>query len=563
MKKLLSIFAIAMLSLALAACGDNTDETTEATEATEATTDTSDSGDTTEAGDFENIADGYYFAADDRQTETGETYRYWVTAEVKDGELTDLTWDAYHIDGGVSKLKGQSKFVGSYNGLYGMDKYGNEYGKWYVQASRAINYILENQDMDLTFDADGYSDEIGGITIHYVELIDLLSEALSNDAVEKGIYNDGYYYVEEGTTMLTTVVVNGRIVLADFNAINAKEYTNADGETEIGLTKDSLLENYGMTPTNPWYVQAQQIENYVMENQNLDVVLKDDTRTDDISDISIKMPGFIGAFDAFIEESSDYAQYVDGKYFAAAEEFGNGYKYYVILEIEDGLLVDAELNAYAQDGDKNKCLGETKYDCSLAGNYGMNTDNPWYEQADAITAYAIKTQKADINYNDDNGHTDEIADVTIHVNEFFELAKKALKAGPVMAPRGAELVDGFYFVTDEDTDADKYNMGTFIVVDNAIVLADLNAAHPKTVDGTDYVTKDAMGAGYGMNPDNPWFEQVQKIEQEILDTQASFTLNTTDADGHQDTLSDVSIKVNGQLGIFDLFITEATPTPAS
>ena len=57
---------------------------------------------------------------------------------------------------------------------------------------------------------------------------------------------------------------------------------------------------------------------------------------------------------------------------------------------------------------------------------------PWYKQAEAAQDHLLATQNPkEISYKDDAGHTDEISGASIHVIEFFDLAEKALAAGPV------------------------------------------------------------------------------------------------------------------------------------
>jgi hypothetical protein len=51
----------------------------------------------------------------------------------------------------------------------------------------------------------------------------------------------------------------------------------------------------------------------------------------------------------------------------------------------------------------------------------------WHEQAKAAEAYLLEVQDPTaIEYTDDEGHTDAISGVSIHVIEFFDLVEKAL-----------------------------------------------------------------------------------------------------------------------------------------
>ncbi|MGI1660221.1 MAG: hypothetical protein ACRKFN_14875 [Desulfitobacterium sp.] len=78
-----------------------------------------------------------------------------------------------------------------------------------------------------------------------------------------------------------------------------------------------------------------------------------------------------------------------------------------------------------QDATKpNKDIQSTEGEYKLApGNQGE-----WVAQAQKAEAHLLKTQDATkITYKDAEGHTDDIAGVSIHVTEFFTLAQKALE----------------------------------------------------------------------------------------------------------------------------------------
>lgn len=568
MKKLFSIFALLFLSLTLVACKDKEKDPEPTPEP--------------ETSDFAELADGYYFAADDAFS---NSYRYYVVVKVKDGKAVDIKWDGYHIDMGASKTLGNSKFVASYEGLYGMDKAGNNTaGKWYHQAERAASHMLLNQQVDdLTFDDEGNTDEVAGITIHYSEFYDLVKAAIAKDPVASGDYNDGFYYVEnESDYMMTTVVVNGKIVLADINSKYYKEYT-VDGETKVGYTKDSLGTHYGMAARaekGEWNVQAARVEDYLIANQDLNISLDAAGDSDDIADVTITESSFVELFDLFTAKNSLNSKIQDGMYFAIQENFSKGYKYYVVLTLVDGNIVDTHMSAVTQDGVLSKCEGYDKYSCSVAGLYGMedatgNTKGAWHTQVDRILDHVLLFNSLEVSYDETTGDTDEIADVTIHVNEYFELAKAAIENGPVSRPKSGALEDGYYYVdgSAEATNPEKFNMGTFLVVNGRIVYADLNAAHtPKvdtkgtpddTSDDVTLYTKDAMGDLYGManadgNVAGEWYVQVERIEEYII---AKQNLNVTlDANGETDDIADVTIGIDGQVAIFDAFKALATPT---
>ena len=86
------------------------------------------------------------------------------------------------------------------------------------------------------------------------------------------------------------------------------------------------------------------------------------------------------------EEPAEEVDYEDGVYYAEEDEFGgSGWKYHVILTVEDGKFVDAQWKGTHRVPQTNK------YDQSVNGDYGMaefgGASAPWYEQADATIDY--------------------------------------------------------------------------------------------------------------------------------------------------------------------------------
>ncbi|MDK2824370.1 MAG: hypothetical protein PWP71_2288 [Clostridia bacterium] len=120
-------------------------------------------------------------------------------------------------------------------------------------------------------------------------------------------------------------------------------------------------------------------------------------------------------------------KYEDGIYFAQEKQFNEktGWKYVVTLEVKDGKIVKADWNGAHRNGgpDKDTLSKNGKYPLVEKGG----AQAPWHEQAEKAEAYLIEKQDPTaIAYKDDEGHTDDIAGVTIGVGEFFELAQEAL-----------------------------------------------------------------------------------------------------------------------------------------
>jgi len=121
------------------------------------------------------------------------------------------------------------------------------------------------------------------------------------------------------------------------------------------------------------------------------------------------------------------AKYADGIYFAQADNFDekSGWKEVVTLEVKDGKIVSADWNGV------HKNAGADKKTQSKEGKYGMKEQGKaqaeWHEQAQKAEAYLIEKQDPTaIKYTDNEGRTDAISGVSIHVMGFFKLAEQAL-----------------------------------------------------------------------------------------------------------------------------------------
>lgn len=236
--------------------------------------------------------------------------------------------------------------------------------------------------------------------------------------------------------------------------------------------------------------------------------------------------------------------YEDGVYFAQEDGFNErtGWKYMVTLEVEGGKIVSAEWNG------AHVASGTDKITRSESGEYGMvengGAQAPWFEQAAKAEAYLLETQDpAAIEYSDDEGHTDAISGVSIHVIEFFSLAEKALDKGPV----GYGMYkDGHYHAEEEEFaegNGWKY-MVDITVVSGYIVSAYWNGVH---LDGGNDKKTQSKEGEYGMVENGeaqwPWYEQAQQAEAYLLETQDPTAIEYSDDEGHTDAISGVSIHV--------------------
>lgn len=152
-KKLATLCAISALSLAsLTGCGEKEAET--ATPSTTAPTATVEATATPAATEeAKTLKDGTYTKT---ATEAENGYFAEMKMVVKDGKITELTWDAKDEKGNLkSKLASDGKYVMTETGL-----------TWDVQAKKLADFVLENQSVkDLTIDKDKKTDVIAGVSI--------------------------------------------------------------------------------------------------------------------------------------------------------------------------------------------------------------------------------------------------------------------------------------------------------------------------------------------------------------------------------------------------------------
>lgn len=248
----------------------------------------------------------------------------------------------------------------------------------------------------------------------------------------EGEYEDGFYFAQQdgfGETgwkyVVTLEVEDGKIVSAEWNGANEEA-----GPDKLTLSKNG---EYGMLENGEaqaaWYEQAEKAAAYLVETQDPTAIeyTDEEGHTDDIAGVSIHVVEFFElAEKALANGPVEEGPYKDGNYYAEADEFSSGWKYYADLTVIGGHIVAADWDGIPEEGEKNKDQA------SADGDYGMvengNAQAPWFEQADKAEAYLLETQDPTaVSYSDDEGHTDDIAGVSIHVGEFFELAEEALE----------------------------------------------------------------------------------------------------------------------------------------
>lgn len=253
-------------------------------------------------------------------------------------------------------------------------------------------------------------------------------------------------------------------------------------------------------------------------------------------------------------EVIDENAFEDGVYFANQQEFSKtGWKYHVIITVEDGKIVDTVWNA------TNRVPGLDKFTLSEEGNYGMvafgKAQAEWHEQAQATIDYFLETQSYEVGedfYPAGDGKTDTIAGVTITVSDFYELAKEALESTTVAT---GSFTDGYHVSTLDPDDKGWQYMAQFVVVNGTIVDVNYNSQSITQLDDAGKpVDKKGLGFDYGMKEKAKaafeWFEYAEMIENYIVETQG-FDVNYTSDKGNTDTIASVTIGVKEIDLLFD------------
>ncbi|GFR36987.1 hypothetical protein PRECH8_02830 [Insulibacter thermoxylanivorax] len=252
----------------------------------------------------------------------------------------------------------------------------------------------------------------------------------SNEAANAGQWEDGVYYAEgefrednAWKEVVALTVEGGKITSVNWNALNK----------EGGLDKKEAARQgkYGMIKAGAiaeWHEQAEKAEQFLIETQDLDAfALNEDGKTDAVSGVTINLKGFVDVVKkALAAGPVEPGPYKDGTYYAEEPDFGSsGWKYTATITVMAGNIVAADWNGIHKDG------GDDKDTVSKNGEYGMvekgGAQAEWHEQAYLAEQYLIETQDPTaITYTTEQGHTDAISGVTIHVVEFFTLAEEAL-----------------------------------------------------------------------------------------------------------------------------------------
>ncbi len=207
-----------------------------------------------------------------------------VTVTVKDGKISSYNVDARQ--GKVNQTAGadtaddasDDAFVAVWNEKtkkelkfdYGMVAYSKATKEWFEQAEMLEAYWLENGIDPVTFDKEGHTDEVAGVTITVNNYFDLAAEAVANAKAGKFqevLCVDGEHAPEYYVASMT-VSAKGEVSALSVDVRQSKMNGNAMVWNE--QTKLELGDKYGMVAnsaaTLEWDAQSKVITDYVLAN---------------------------------------------------------------------------------------------------------------------------------------------------------------------------------------------------------------------------------------------------------------------------------------------------------
>ncbi|MCM3701333.1 FMN-binding protein [Paenibacillus macerans] len=242
--------------------------------------------------------------------------------------------------------------------------------------------------------------------------------------------------------------------------------------------------------------------------------------------------------------SPEQGQYKDGVYYAIGEaDPDSGWQSYVTLTVSGGKITDAKWNALSEKAPVDKVT------YSKEGKYGMKAggaSSEWHEQAEKAEQFLLEKQDPKAAALNNEGKTDAISGVSIHVSDFFNLADQALAAGPV---EPGIYKDGTYHTEGAEFDPHSgwKETADVVVAAGKIVKVNFSGVNDKGEDKK----QNSIDGKYGMKAGGAqaeWHEEAAKAEAYLVEKQDPAAL-TFNEEGKTDAISGVSISLKSY---FDL-----------
>ena len=339
---------------------------------------------------------------------------------------------------------------------------------------------------------------------------------------------------------VTLTVAGGKITKADWNGVNISG--GADKKAYDKAGKYNMVK-FGKAQAE-WSVQAEKAEQHLLALQDpTAITYKDDEgHTDDIAGVSVHVNGLFNlAEKAMASGPVGRGPYADGAYFAIDEQFASsGWKEYVSLTVLNGRIAAINWSAVNRAGEDKKAVDK-------AGNYNMvkfgKAQDEWTVQAARAENFLLEKQdlKA-ITYKDDEGHTDDIAGVSIHVNSMYSLAEKALASG---VQKIGSYADGTYFASEDAFGSNGWKGSVSLFVHNGnIVAVYYSGVNEAGDDKQVFASEGKYGMIKASKVGKEWHEQAQTTEAYLIATQDPQKIKISQTDGKTDDIAGVSMTVS-------------------
>lgn len=338
---------------------------------------------------------------------------------------------------------------------------------------------------------------------------------------------------------VTLTVSGGKITKADWNGVNISG--GADKKTYDKAGKYNMVK-FGKAQAE-WAEQAEKAEMHLIATQDpTAITYKDeDGHTDDIAGVSVHVNGLFNlAEKALAAGPVGRGPYADGAYFAIDNEFpSSGWKEYVSLTVLNGRIAAINWSAVNRAGEDKKAT-------DMAGNYNMvkfgKAQDEWSVQAARTENFLVENQDLDaISYKDAEGHTDDIAGVSIHVSSMYALVEKALASGPQEI---GSYADGTYYASEDAFASNGWKGFVSLYVSNGnIVHAYYSGVNEAGDDKQVFAAEGKYGLIKVSKVGKEWHEQAQATEAYLIATQDPKKIEFTNVEGNTDDIAGVSIHV--------------------
>lgn len=240
----------------------------------------------------------HHFAIEKAETldKNGNMWNHYVIVE-RTGKKIDKIYFSKFANLGVLKSANEVQDVYSQK-----NKYGNTIGdqqnpkkEWFEYADMFTNYYIENFKGEVLKAPDSFA----GMSENFFKkqkdiFFGLVEKALKAPAIEKGEFKtEGFVYVDQnngvtpqdytasGNVFAQFIIVNGRLVYANYDAYYFTNKHTADANVYGWSTKNFVKEKYGMTNASPiekdWFEQTAYLAEEALAKQGLGT--KDELKT--------------------------------------------------------------------------------------------------------------------------------------------------------------------------------------------------------------------------------------------------------------------------------------------